>query len=270
MNYEMPSAPLSIGGVLDNAIRLYRYAIRHCWVLALIYALAMGGFGIFWGLATANAIVPGRTPDPKLAAAMLFSPVNIAGFLLAVVISLIFYGALMKAESTLAQGAPPLSAGEAIAASLARVPRMLLASFINVLVIGIGLILFIIPGIYFLGKLQLWTVAMFMEDASALESLKISWRLTRKRWWRSTVILGVAAILIYVFALIFGFVGGLLSALSHGSVAHRLVINQLFEIPSNFITFPMFMAINIAMYHDFKLRSEGGDLAVRMGALGKV
>ena len=34
VNYELPSAPLSIGGVLDNAIRLYRYAIRHCWALA--------------------------------------------------------------------------------------------------------------------------------------------------------------------------------------------------------------------------------------------
>jgi len=31
----------------------------------------------------------------------------------------------------------------------------------------------------------------------------------------------------------------------------------------------MFVAILVVMYHDFKLRSEGGDLAARMGALGK-
>ena len=36
------------------------------------------------------------------------------------------------------------------------------------------------------------------------------------------------------------------------------------------IVLPMFASILIVMYHDFKLRDEGGDLAARMGALGKV
>jgi hypothetical protein len=35
------------------------------------------------------------------------------------------------------------------------------------------------------------------------------------------------------------------------------------------IVLPLFVAILVVMYHDFKLRSEGGDLAARMGALGK-
>src|SRR6185312_2273186 len=33
--YTRPTAPRSIGGVLDDAIRLYRAAFSRCWVLAL-------------------------------------------------------------------------------------------------------------------------------------------------------------------------------------------------------------------------------------------
>ena len=42
MSYQLPVAPLSIGGVLDSAIRLYRDCMRRCWILSLLYAVVMG------------------------------------------------------------------------------------------------------------------------------------------------------------------------------------------------------------------------------------
>src|SRR5690348_11302669 len=98
MNYELPSAPLSIGGVLDNAIRLYRYAIRRCWGLSLIYAALIGGLGVFSMLLLPTPGTP-ASHDPRQALALLTSPVLISGMLLGFVVSLVFYGALVKAES---------------------------------------------------------------------------------------------------------------------------------------------------------------------------
>ena len=271
MNYELPSAPLSIGGVLDSAIRLYRFAIRRCWILALVYAGVVGGFTIFLNLTLMNTVKPGSTDPRQVLAAMsaIFSPVAIVGFLVAMVISMALYGALVKSISAVAQGNMTLSFGEAIAVGLRRIPGVLLGAFISALAICLGFIALIVPGIYLLGKLQLWLVAMFMEDAGALESLKISWRLTRKRWWRAIAIVSVAGVLVYAVPFAFGLVSGLIGVLAHLSVTNKLVVNQGFTLVSNLIVLPMAVCISVAMYHDFKLRGEGGDLAVRMGALSK-
>jgi membrane-anchored glycerophosphoryl diester phosphodiesterase (GDPDase) len=267
MNYELPSAPLSIGGVLDNAIRLYREVMRRCWVLALIYAVVVGGFTLGWMLVLTK--VPGAySKDPKQVLALLSSPVFLGGFLLAFVISFAAYGALMTAEIAVARG-ETVSAGKAIAAGIRRVPAMLLAGVIALLAILVGLIALLIPGIYVIGKLQLWLPAMFFEKASALESIKISWRLSRRRWWRGATILTVGFIMLYVFAIAFGLVAGIIGSAAHLDPIDRMVVNQSFSIVSNTIVFPMFVAVLVVMYHDFKLRSEGGDLAVRVGSLGK-
>jgi len=110
---------------------------------------------------------------------------------------------------------------------------------------------------------------MFVDDAGAVEGLGISWRLTRGRWWRGTVILTVALVIVYVFALALGLLSGLITALTHLTLTDSTIVGQLLGVVSNVIVLPMFVAILVVMYHDFKLRSEGGDLAARMGALGK-
>jgi hypothetical protein len=271
MNYELPSVPLSIGGVLDSAIRLYRFAIRRCWILALVYAGVVGAFTLFWNLTLTSAVKPGNTDPRQVLEAMsaILSPVVVGGFLVATVISMALYGGLVKSISAIALGNMTPSPGEAIAVGLRRIPGVLLGALISALAVCVGLILFVIPGIYFMGKLQLWLVAMFMEDVGALEALSISWRLTRKRWWRAIVIVSVALVLVYVVPFTFGLVSGLIGVLAHLSATHRAIVEQGFGVVSNLIVLPMAVCISVAMYHDFKLRGEGGDLAVRMGALSK-
>jgi hypothetical protein len=269
MKYELPSAPLSIGGVIDHAIRLYRDSIRRSWIVALLYSLVVGAFTLVWVLALTKAAVPGNK-DPMQALALMFSPTTIATFVVGVLVSMTFYGALMKTISAWAQGDESLTLGQALAVGVRRLPGVLLGSLIYSLAIAVGFVLLFVPGIYFFGKLQLWMAAMFMEDTKATDALEISWRLTKGRWWRGTIILSVALIMLYVFALAFGLISGAITAVAHLGVTDRLIINQAFSLVSNMIVLPMFVAILIVMYHDFKLRGEGGDLAARMGALGKV
>jgi hypothetical protein len=269
MTYELPAAPLSIGGVLDSAIRLYRDSMRRSWILALLYSITLALFGFVWAVALAKSMV---TPnkDPRAMLAAMLAPGMMIGLAVATLISFVFYGALMKTLSTWSQGNQALPIGEAIAVGLRRLPAVILGSVISALAIGIGFVLLVIPGVYFFGKMPLWMAAVFVDDVGAMEGLRRSWRLTRGRWWRGAVILTVAIIMIYVFALAFGLVGGAIGALAHLSISAREIINQLLSIASNMIVLPMFASILIVMYHDFKLRDEGGDLAARMGALGKV
>jgi hypothetical protein len=268
MTYELPAAPLSIGGVLDSAIRLYRDSIRRSWILALLYSVALGIFGLVWALTLGDLVVPAKQ-DLRQILALMFSPVMLVTLAIGIVVSFVFYGALMKTLSAWAQGNQALPLGTAIAIGLRRLPTVILGCIVNGLAVAIGFILLISPGLYIFGKMPLWMAAVFVDDVGAMEGLRRSWRLTRGRWWRGATIITVAGIMIYVFALAFGLLAGAIGALAHLSLTGREVINQLFTVASNMIVLPMFASILVVMYHDFKLRDEGGDLAARMGALGK-
>jgi hypothetical protein len=269
MTYELPAAPLSIGGVLDSAIRLYRDSIRRSWVLALLYSVALAVFGLVWAFTLGDVVGPAK-PDPRQVFATMFSPVVLAAVAIGTVVSFVFYGALMKTLSAWAQGNQSLPIGTAIGIGLRRLPAVILGCIINGLAITIGLFLLIVPGVYVFGKLPLWMAAVFVDDVGAMEGLRRSWRLTRGRWWRGAAIITVAVIMIYVFALTFGLLATAINALVNLGFTASQVISQLFAVASNMIVLPMFASILIVMYHDFKLRDEGGDLAARMGALGKV
>lgn len=274
MTYELPAAPLSIGGVLDSAIRLYRDSMRRSWVLALLYSVALGVFGLVWALSLGNLalgnVVGPAKPDARQILAMMFSPVMLVTMTIGIVVSFVFYGALMKTLSAWAQGNQSLPIGTAIAIGVRRLPAVILGCIINGVAVAIGFVLLIVPGVYVFGKMPLWMAVVFVDDVGAMEGVRRSWRLTRGRWWRGAAIITVAVIMIYVFTLAFALAAGAISAFAHLSLTGSQVINQLLTLASNMIVLPMFASILIVMYHDFKLRDEGGDLAARMGALGKV
>jgi hypothetical protein len=268
MTYALPSAPLSIGLVIDSAIRLYRATFSRMWLLALVYAGIVGVATIAWALALQKVgVVVGRT-DPRQVFAALLSPRMVAGFVVTMVVSVVFYGALLARLTAFTRG-DESSFGSAIAAGLRHLPGMVLATILMTLALVAGLIALIIPGLYVGGRLQLWMIVMFAEDASALDSLSRSWQLTRKRWWRAAGIFTIALILVYVLELAFGIIAGIVVALTHVDQIDQMIITQLFTVASNVIVTPLFAGLFLAMYHDFKLRSEGGDLAARVGALGR-
>ncbi len=268
MSYELPTAPVSIGGVLDSAIRLYRDCMRRCWILALLYGFITGIVGVIWVVYFSKVLVPGSN-DPWQIFRALFSPAAIGGFVVAFMVFVVFNGALVKIVSAWAKGDTSISVGSALATGVRRFPRLLVGMLLNGLIAGIGFILLLIPGFYFLVKLQLWMAAMFMDDLGGRESLEASWRVTRGRWWRGAAILTVGFILLYVVALALGAVSALIAALSHLALLEKEIINQVFVAISKVVVLPLIVAVTVVMYNDFKLRSEGGDLAARMGSLGK-
>lgn len=265
--YSRPSTPQSIGGVIDDAIRLYRSSFSQWWVPALIFAAIVLAENIVATLLTPGLASPVARPNLLELIRKLYSPRILLIDLLGALVALVCYGALFAAQLAAARGVSSPSTGAAFAASLRRLPRMVLAGLISLLAIVAGTILLVIPGMYVWGRLQLWMVAMFAEDASALEALASSWRLMQSRWWRGSTILTVAFIIMIVLSIAIGAVGGIVAYLAHTDQAARQIIIQLFALPANAIIYPMLSAVWIAMYDDFKLRREGGDLAQRVGAL---
>lgn len=124
--------------------------------------------------------------------------------------------------------------GGAIAAALPILPFYFLMSLLSGLAIGAGLSLFVLPGLYLLGRLAPASAVMVAEGRrSPFAALGESWALTRKRGWKVAglllivVVVGyvlsfvVTAVLGTVFLLALGRdgLGGLLNLILRGAVS---------------------------------------------------
>jgi len=268
--YVRPSAPLSIGGVIDDALRLYRAFFSRFWPMALGFTLLLSVLALVL-LLSLPANLQSASANPQRLVSMMRSPLGTLSYLLMMLASLVYYGAVFSAQSALVRADQSFTAAAAAITGLRRFPATLVASILFLLAFVGGCVLLLVPGIYLWGKLQLWPAALFAEDAGPLQSLETSWRLTKGRWWRTVTIFSVAVILMYVLALIIGILPismGSLSAMLHGNLLRGQLIALPFGMLSRFLITPLLPAVLLTMYHDCKLRSEGGDLAARVEALG--
>lgn len=71
--------------------------------------------------------------------------------------------------------------------------RLLLLEILLVIIIGAGLILLIVPGIYLIGRLAVAPYVLIDKNTKAMEALNRSWELSKGRMWQvySVVLFGV-------------------------------------------------------------------------------
>ena len=297
--YVTPSGPQSVGGVLDDAIRLYRHSFGRCWILAFVPSAAFGawtayvaryipGYGLAYSPATQIAIAR-QHPLPGTV---------VLGILILSLLVLSFQGAVAAQQAAVARRDDSFTLRRAFATVFLRLPAFILSSILLYLVIigvvlavslvialplglllgalhlmtravapvGFALLIFIAM-LALMGRLQLFMVAIYVDREGPLASLKASWRLTKGHWWRATAILATAMIMIMVLYLAVSSLSYLGGYLTHNGPIHRFLIAPLLLAVTYTVIYPLGAAFWVAMYNDFKLRREGGDLAARVGAL---
>lgn len=301
MKYVAPSAPLTVGGVLDNWIRLFRSSFGVCWAFALLAAAA--GAGVEFWITPKLPVMRAGMPLLQYYA-QYWSTLRGPSILLIDItfwfLSLLVYGALLTQQAALIRGEQPFSFGTALTKSLSRVPQMLLGCVLLILIVaailapvGIGAAIMIalhssglaiflgvlaalalvIVLIYVTVRLQLWMAVMFSENRGGASSIGRSWELVKGNWWRVTGIGFVSGIVIWVVTLAIGAVIGIGVGVMgfHGGTPDRLVrrvelIGAASQI-GRLLTMPLLTAVWFAIYQDLRLRREGGDLAARAEAL---
>ncbi|MBG8555378.1 hypothetical protein [Hymenobacter guriensis] len=81
---------------------------------------------------------------------------------------------------------------------------MLAASFIIGIIVGLGMLLFVIPGIYLAVGLSLtWTI-LVMEDRGITESFSRSLHLVKGKWWSTLGLLVIMYLIVLILSAIFG------------------------------------------------------------------
>ncbi|HEX3397250.1 MAG TPA: hypothetical protein VHS76_11155 [Steroidobacteraceae bacterium] len=277
--YTKPTEPRSIGGVLDDGLRLWRAAFVKVWPIALMgQALMAIPLLIFWvqfGTLGVQSMVSMMTGSAGLSLAYaLFSLASIG-----------FHNAVIAQTDAIA-GSEALTMGQSLSVGFRLLGRAFLLGILIALaiVLPLGLLFFALTGVstvgrivigmvafvfvcYAAGKVILGAVVLIVEDKGAVDSLRRSWSLTTGYWWRVATILTVLVIVILVLFLVVGFIAGIVAATmgSRSGVSGLLI--QVISLLGNTLITPLYAAVLVAIYHDLKLRKEGADLAGRVDAL---
>ncbi len=256
------AVPRSIGGVLDDAIRLYRRSFSGLWPLTLAASALIAIPGVFLGIQMAHA----RALGAQAAFAMMKLPGYWLSYAVMSLVYLVIHGALLSALNRFATRGE-LSIKDALGVGVNRLPSMVAVGFLLFLCILVGFFLLIVPGIYVWGIFQLAFVALIVEHAGIADSFGVSRRLIKGHWWRAVTIVTVGIVIVSVFSLLAGLVNGVVVAVFHVDPIAVFVVQPVIGAVINVFMLSLLPSILLCMYYDLKLRNEGHDLAARVGAL---
>jgi hypothetical protein len=246
--------PLSVGEILDVSFTLYR---RHFGALVTV-ALVCSGLPVLVSIYI------------EAAGGML---VNI-GLTLAYYIGFMVLSAIATAatvyivsESYLGR---PLGAREALARSTPLLARIVACSILLALVVGIGFVFFIVPGVILVCGLVLAFPALVLEPGmTPTGALGRSWTLTRGSRGRMFGLLVTLVILLYIPLVSLTGIAALVlpvSDFSRSGGSAGLVAVGLAGLVQLLI-YPLFYCVLTVAYYDLRVRKEAFDLEVLASTL---
>jgi hypothetical protein len=259
--YRKPNAPLSVGGVIQEAIRLYRESFRRCLPIAVLGAAVSATFDLLILGYAHHAGMALTGPEELLA--VYEQPPIMALSLLYGVLSLAVLGALLVMQNAVANRDTLVRAVQAINIGFARLGRCVIAAVVSTVLIVLGCFL-VLPGLYLSGALALWPVALYVENAHGLQSLEVSRKLIYGYWWHASSVLGVALLGALAFSMVAGFIAAVIGTVL-GTDAAGLGLGELISAVADVFMLPMVPVSLIALYNDLQQRRSGVDAERRAG-----
>ena len=241
----MPNPPtlreLTLGEVLDVSFGLYRSLFAPLLMVAVVSQVLPMILGVYLG-----------------ASGELF--LNLGLSLLYLLLAVIL-GSLGIAASTFIVSDAYLGRGVSALAALGRAASILLRivalSMLTSLLIGIGFLLLIVPGVLLLAGLILSTVVLVLESPEGpVAAMGRSWELTRG--FRTKVLLAmfVAFLLLLVPSIAVGGAAGLLGDPDGRLSLLVLVLESVLQV----FIYPYVYVVMTVLYYDLRVRKEGFDL----------
>lgn len=293
--------PLTLGQLLDRAIRLYRQhflvfigivAVALVPITALQYVVSLVNFS-----AVQRALLQMRDPliarDPfRLIGAELTAMGGGTEALVAVLTFILVQGvatcALAKAIEDSYLGRPVGILGSYKKVATLWLPLLLVLLLAVLITIGLyiwmivpcvgtltgpGMLLFFIYAVY-----RLIPAAVVIENRRGLSAIARAWELTRRRFWwvlGFVFVLGVLAwiVLIGPTALVSGLSGLLTQSImplagAQTRFAVQAALSQTVSFVFQLVYLPLQLTAIILMYFDLRVRTEGFDLALEAASAG--
>ena len=145
-----------------------------------------------------------------------------------------------------------------------RLISLWVAAFLQGLLIGVGLILLIVPGVIFYAWSFAMQAAVVLERKGPVECYTRSKELARGNVGHILVSLGITTIVVVALTMAIGIAIGLLTGAFSGGES------QLAEAAGNLVTiliYPIVPVVATLLYYDLRIRKEGFDLEMLASTL---
>jgi hypothetical protein len=241
--------PRGIGEILSAAFQLYR---RHWRTLLAIAAVVVVPLTLLQYVGGHWVRTHGQQLRDQVVVSTSFWAVASAA-LLAALVGLLLYqvltGAITRTIAAEVTG-QDLDVEQSYRFGFARLGPILVVSVLVGLATLLGLIVFIIPGIYIGVRLAVSIQALVVEGKRGTEAMRRSWDLVGGHWWH-------AAFTLLIAALITGVVNAVITApFSAGAWFIQGVAAAL----ATTVTLPFGALVGVLLYMDLRARKERLDL----------
>jgi hypothetical protein len=265
--------PMSLGEVLDRTFKIYR---NHFWLFAGITALPSGAMLIIhvansaWAASRAHARVPGQMP--------VISPMDVLTvWLVAMAFALVYFVLLGYAQAASVFAVSDLYLGgiaglrqsyKRVGAKALRVVGIFLLLSV---VLFVGFLLLIIPGIILGCRVALAVPVAMLENTNAFRSIERSIQLTKGHGMEIFVILLMVIVLNYVVTLLLQgpFVYLVLAAAkSHQALSFfTQVLMNFASFLSEILIWPIVTIALSLMYYNLRVRKEAFDIQHQLSTM---
>lgn len=270
----VPLRPLSVGELLDGAFAVLRRQPRTTlgWAAAILVGaelvslairFATGDVGAVGQFGTLALPSSGLIVGQLLAAAVQATAVMVLTGVIAVVV----------ADAALGRST---SFGQVWGRVRPRSLPLLGASVVAGVLPYLGLVAFVLPGLFLWGALALTTPALVLERCDVTTALRRSWQLAVPAWWRVWGTRAIASLIAGIISLVLSVPAIAVEStrLSLGSPhptaapigPGALTVTVLFSLVANVLTQPFVAAVTALLYVDRRMRAEGLDLALAAAA----
>jgi hypothetical protein len=257
-----PLRPLDIGQTLDAAVNLYTKNAVKLWTLVAVVMIPVYALVTIIRRLTLPSGVFVHNGSLYTFGATSTSASN-TGLIVGGVLGLLGYflatGAVFKFQLDAYLGRPA-DWRESISYAFGshRVLSLIWLGIIVTVMVGVGFVLFIIPGVYLFVALAFAIPVLMLEGLRGMGAISRSISLVSQRWWATFGRLLIGLILVIVAAFLVGVIG---SAITHGvsSVSLYLIINGIVSIILAVFIAPFYAALVNVTYIDLRVRKEDVD-----------
>ncbi|WP_434442585.1 hypothetical protein [Lentzea sp. E54] len=280
----IPLRPLAMGEIVDGAITTMRRYPKLLLGAAAVVAAVTQILGLLVQLPFLEDLTRVASIDPNTMTEDQFLDQftsTLAGFLggtmlsvLLVLLGTVFLSGFVTVIVGHAVLGKPVTFAQAWEEFKPRLLPLLGATLLSTLVIVVGLVLCIVPGVWLWVLFALVTPALVLERCGVGTAFGRSMKLVKGAWWRTFGILLltvlISAVIGWIVSLPFELLGLATTGFSDDPAAMlsagALVLSTLGAIIASTITLPFSAAVTVLVYVDRRMRSEGMDIELQRAA----
>lgn len=239
---QLQLRPLGVGEIVDATFTVYRRRFGPMFAIAVVLVF----------IPFLVSLVGGCSLDSG-GTATCSSPIGWLGYLVGTIGSVVAgVAAILVAAGAYAD--VPSDWRNATRIGIRRTVGIILASIVAGLLIAIGFVLVIVPGIFVAVSLAVVWEALIIEGIGPMESIKRSWRLVAGERWR---VFGAGLLVIILAAIVFGIVSAVVwLILSSGLGVSGGMAGYLTQQVATLLSIPLTAALGTVIYLDLRVRKE--------------